>query len=163
MYSALLVIDLQKEFKDNGCKNYNKVIKFVNENMRKYDFLIGTCFKNGENKLFKEMLDWNGCENSSIKDSIEYNYNDHPNHLINLKFGYGIDQGLIDYIKVHNIDTVYIIGCNSDSCVLATCYRLFDEQINFKVMKDYIYTTSKIDNLNDTVIKIIDRNFFNVI
>lgn len=141
MYSALLVIDLQKEFKDDQ-RNYNKVVNFVDSNMKNYDFLIGTCFKNGENKLFKEMLKWNGCQNSSIKDSIEYDYINHPNHLINLKFGYGIDQGLIDYIKDHNIDTVYIVGCDSDGAVLATCFRLFDEEINFKVMKDYIYTTS---------------------
>ena len=52
-YKALLVIDLQKEFKDNN-KKYEKVLNFVNDKMHDYDFLIGTIFQNQNKNFFKE-------------------------------------------------------------------------------------------------------------
>jgi endonuclease YncB( thermonuclease family) len=45
---CLLMVDVQKEFKDkNG--GYEKCIKYFNENKDKYDRIYATIFENNEN------------------------------------------------------------------------------------------------------------------
>ena len=50
------------------------------------------------------------------------------------------------------------MGCESDACVLATLFDLWDNNIDFKVLSEYIYTNnSKISR--DTVLNLLKRNF----
>ena len=45
MKNILLVIDIQKEFKDKTEEKYNKVIDYINNNKDKYDLVIGTFYQ----------------------------------------------------------------------------------------------------------------------
>lgn len=143
----LLVIDIQKQFKDkNG--NYEKVVDFIQSNYNKYDKVIATYFKNKNDSFYENKLEWNGCKSASEKD-IEFNI---PNFTVYEKISYGfILPSLFDV----EID---IIGCDSDACVLATCFYLWDKEIEFKVLTDYIYTNSKTFS-NEVVIELMKRNF----
>ena len=71
------------------------------------------------------------------------------------KNGYGI-RNIEQYFSKD--DEVYIIGCEIDACVMAICFQLFDLNINFFVLSDYVYTTSKFFTKED-VLNLYIRNF----
>lgn len=169
----LLVIDLQKQFADNN-GNYEKCIDYITGHRNEYDTVVGTYFQNTPDSMYAKHLNQYGCMVISGND-IEY-----PCDYLYGKTGYsanaaGNDNNVI-YSAIrtimnkkgpHSIDQeypgdedhpVYIMGCDSDACVLATLFDLWDKGVNFRVLSDYVYTTANgIDN--DTVIKIMKRNF----
>lgn len=157
----LLIIDLQKEFADksNNSKNYKKCINFINNNKNNYDKIFATIFENNKNNNsnYINKLNWHECKNINKEKSLEFNI-DNINIIKKNEYG--------DYEFFKNIfnkeDDINIIGCDSDACVLATCFNLWDLGFNFYILKDYIYTTSETFN-NDIILKIINRNFGNCI
>ena len=55
-------------------------------------------------------------------------------------------------------DEIDIIGCDSDACVLATCFALFDGGYQFKILTPYIYSTGG-DVMHNEAYDIMVRNF----
>lgn len=51
-----------------------------------------------------------------------------------------------------------IIGCDADACVMATAFTLWDKKADFRILSDYIYTTSE-ESTKEDVMKIMRRNF----
>lgn len=47
----LLVVDLQKQFQDEGSVQYNKCLSFVKESMSKFDHTVATLFKQSKNNM----------------------------------------------------------------------------------------------------------------
>lgn len=124
MSKLLLIIDLQKEFEN---PIYHKCLDYIKNS--NYDLVIGTYFKNSKTSNFYKMLDWLECMGTS-KDSVEYNYD-----ILYAKNTYAFY--LSDTYKDWDID---IIGQDTDACILATCFDLFDRGFKFNVLSDYIYT-----------------------
>lgn len=147
----LLVVDIQKQFKDNN-GNYEKIIDYINNSSSEYDRVIATYFKSKDtNNFFDMKLGWHECKNTSSQD-IEFSV---PNISIYEKPTYAFKE--IDFIDFEDAE-VYIIGCDSDACVLATCFYFWDKKIDFKVLTEYIYTNSKLFS-NEDVISLMRRNF----
>lgn len=159
MKKILLVIDLQKEFKDqNGM--YEKIVDYCKKHRDDYDIILPTLFCNNYdiNANFKDKLNWTGCENVT-----SYSLAIYPKNNVNLdmicyedKYGYASKQ--IFKVADKNKDVIDIVGCDSDACVLATAFRLWDEGYNFRILTDYIYTTTK-EYSNENIIKLMKRNF----
>lgn len=146
----LLVIDVQKQFKDeNG--GYENCLSFIKES--DYNEIYATVFTqtlNGEvNCNYKDKINWERCLHCSEND-LEFNAD-----KIILKNGYGIKN--IENIFNKN-DKIDVIGCNIDACVMAICFQLWDMGIDFRILTDYVYTTSKDFSKND-IIKIMKPNF----
>lgn len=154
----LLIIDLQKSFMDEDGA-YEKVKEYCISNRNLYDAVLITVFQNNftENDNYIKHLDWHSCENVSLSDSELYSSGDLASENIHfeIKHGYSSD-------KIFNIadadDHIDIVGCDSDACVLATAFKLWDRGYNFRILSDYIYTTAdEFDN--ETVLKLLKRNF----
>ncbi len=125
----LLVVDVQKEFKDKDDK-YEKCLKYIEES--KYDGVFGLFFKN-ENKNFERHLNYTDCKDTSEK-SIEYK----ASRIIE-KNGYSMLSSIIFDKKDMVVD---IIGCDAEGCVMANAFLLWDFGVNFNLLTEYIYTTS---------------------
>lgn len=161
--NILLVIDLQKQFKDkNGC--YEKCLNFIKQHQKDY-YIIGTLFKNYKNSMYVKHLNYKDCMYSNLTD-IEYPYNE----LI-IKTGYSANQyDSLSYTITKllnescNLSDIQfnIIGCDSDACILSTAFSLWDKNYNFNIFSEYIYTTAT-DFTNDDVLKILKRNFGSVV
>lgn len=157
MSRILLVIDVQKQFKDNK-GTYEKIEDFCKEYRAEYDIILPTVFQNNEdcNPNYIKHLRWRGCTEAAVIDSAIY-----PKNVFNLdlacvevKHGYASDY----IFKIADKYDIDIVGCDSDACVLATAFKLWDSGYNFRILTEYVYTTAEDFN-NETVIKIMRRNF----
>lgn len=158
MVKILLVIDLQKQFRDNeGC--YEKCLQYIKKNQESY-YIIGTLFRNSRDAMYTKHLCWDGCINASVQD-VEY-----PFHKIIVKDGYSVDYeelmaaareaaGPDEKDPQMSFD---IIGCDADACVMATAFTLWDKKADFRIISDHIYTTSE-EFTKEDVLKIMRRNF----
>jgi hypothetical protein len=144
---VLLVIDVQKQFVDN---NVEKVIRYCEDNRGSYDVILPTMFRNDKNKNFKDKLNWYDCSNISYDDILVKP----KNTEIEVKSGYS-SKKIFEVCSCK--DKVDVVGCDSDACILATAFNLWDKEYDFRILSDYVYTTGKIDNR--TIIKVLKRNF----
>lgn len=156
---VLLVIDIQKEFRDkNGM--YEKVVNYCTEHRGDYDIILPTLFCNNYdiNPNFKDKLHWNGCSHTTSDSVAIYPKNNTNINMVYYEYKHGYASKQIFKIADKNNDTIDIVGCDSDACIMATAFRLWDEGYNFRILTDYIYTTSE-EYDNKDVIKILKRNF----
>ena len=159
--NILLVIDLQQQFKDKN-DNYKKCLEYLEKNCIAYDEIVFTLFSqfigNEDGSIdysdkYLRHLNWKGCERTDVSDILmpdifsQQDKNGHnvlhtPIRIIP-KNTYAVKlPEEYDPITTH----IDIIGCDADSCVLATAFKLWDENYSFHILKDYIFTTSpKID------------------
>lgn len=72
-----------------------------------------------------------------------------------------LTEELKEYIKINNINTIYLCGIDTDACVLKTALDFFDYNLNIKVLKDLFMSHSGIDYHNYALIlleKLIGKN-----
>lgn len=53
---------------------------------------------------------------------------------------------------------IYVMGCDSDACVLATAFSFWDKGYSFRILSDLVYTTADGFD-NETIVKLMKRNF----
>ena len=128
---ALLVIDAQSEFANKT--QMNLISAYIRYNSSEYARIFRTIFRNEENSSFFSVLNWDKCTNPKTDNSIY-------SHETILKGTYGIPNRLIEKLK--HYDSVDIIGCDIEACVLATCFQLFDAGIKFTVKTDLCFSSA---------------------
>lgn len=146
MKKILLVVDLQPSFKKEP--EYDSAIDFIRTHGSEYDTIIATRFINHVDSFFVSKLHYNEC---LTRDHLDFS----PDKLIG-KFGYGLDLGR--HYKLFNDAEVDIIGCDTDACVLSTCFQLWDHQIPFHILSPYVYSTGT-KTVHNGAIAIMKRNF----
>lgn len=160
MYKALIIIDVQKYFLNQETK---PVIKRIQEHLKansdKYSVIYFTIFRNDQSSPLWQISEWRDCTgypDTDICDEIKDFTNDNNLFFKNILSAYkilGIKQGL----KEHNVSEVYLCGFDTDCCVLATAYDLFDNRIKPIVLEKLTWSTSK-DRLHKSAIKMLERN-----
>jgi hypothetical protein len=153
----LLVIDIQKQFADNDGE-YDKIIDFCNNNRDNYDVILPTVFKNEKGSNFMKHLNYNDCVDSKNGDNAIL-----PKTVnVEIKSGYA-SKKILDICNKQE-DIIDIVGCDSDACIMATCFKLWDAGYDFRVLSQYIYSSNdKYGFTNDNVIEIMRRNFGNCV
>lgn len=155
---VLLVVDLQKQFRDKFWV-YEKCIDYIKSHRDEY-FVVATLFENLDNSMFERHLDRHDCKNSSDSD-LEFPYD----YCIS-KTWYSVDKdwNLLEFMqnKCGNDSEYFIMGCESDACILATAFDLWDKNVNFKILSNYIYTNNP-DISEDMMLSLLNRNFWNCI
>lgn len=145
----LVVVDLQKEFiKDGYSTNiYNNCINYINHNRGEYDKVIALVFRNNpiENPNFCDSLGYFKC----IKPkALEFDADYIIQHC-----GYGSYD-----LEVRKDDSYDVIGFDTDACVLATCFRIFDCGGKLSILKDYCWSSGGA-TMHDAGLSIIKRQF----
>lgn len=140
---VLLVIDLQKEFYIED--KYEKVLNYINTHRCDYDKVVATVFKNKKDSNFVKRLGYKDCMYAN-DSSIEFKADD---IIVKNTYTVPVEQvGSID-------DIITIIGCDTDGCVLASLFVLFDNEYNFQVLNEYCYSSGgeQYDNITKQIIK----------
>ena len=147
--NILLLIDIQKGFP----ASYDILPYIEKLDFNKYDRVIATQFINNEDTLFykngyKKMMEE---PEINLFDIVENNCTD-----IIKKDTYSIPLNkLYNIVNKKDISSIDIIGVETDGCILATMFSLWDEKIPFKLLK--ARTTGKY-GVHDAAKLIMRRN-----
>ena len=127
----LLVVDLQREFvKDAaGEDRYRKSLEYIKKNRDKYDCVIAFVYRNDGNPNMKRLVGW---EDVSKPMVLEFK----PDRTY-FHSGYSVHKHLI----ISESDTVDVFGFDTDACVLAACFELFDLKCNFRILSDLCWSS----------------------
>ena len=141
---ALLVVDMQQGFMKNDeyLALNNRISKLIE--IGGYDKVIFTKFINDktQNSLFEERL---GYKNLKSKQEQQISLNIPKNSIIFEKYGYGLKQEDLEYIKSLNIKQIDVCGVQSDACVYAVALQLWDEGVYPNILINYVMGDTNID------------------
>lgn len=160
MNKALIVIDVQKYFLNEETKPIVKRIhEFLKKKADQYSTIYFTVFKNDSNSPLWKISGWDDCTESpdtdacdEIKEFTNKNNLFYKNILSSAKVPQ-IKAGL----KNNNVSKVDLCGFDTDCCVLATAYDLFDQGIKPVVLENLTWSTSK-EKLHKPALQMLKRN-----
>ena len=142
--SLLLVVDVQRNFINENTENLISKLSALIQN-NNYNYVAFTKFINDENSNFYKSLNYKGCMNEYDRE-IVIETKDY--RIFNKRTYTALTNELKDYLKEKNIDIVYLCGIETDACIFKTALDLFDNNYNFKVLKDYCMSHSSLENHN---------------
>ena len=120
---CLLVIDVQPEFANE--QQRTMIESYIKYN--KFDKVFRTFFRNYYDSNFQKLLNYNGCMNIYVpEDGIT-------------KRSYLLPNWVVELLKTY--DSVEVVGCDIEACVLAACFQLFDANINFTIKTDLCFSS----------------------
>ena len=144
--TALLIIDLQKGFNPT-----EKMVGGILKKARSYDTIIATKFVNG-NPLFKRVLKYPDLTKEGLK------LEELPKGTkIFKKTGYGLSQPILNFLKRRGIKRVDVCGLETDACIVASMYNLWDAGIRPVLVKELSATPSR--KFENAALVISKRNF----
>lgn len=160
MNKALIVIDVQKFFLNSHTEKIVKEIqKYLRKNISQYSAIYFTIFKNDPNGPLWQISEWRDCVGSpdtDICDEIKVFANSNNLFYKNILSAFKVPQ-IRNGLKELNVSEVYLCGFDTDCCVLATAYDLFDEGIKPIVLENLTWSTSK-EKLHKSAIQMLERN-----
>lgn len=133
MDTLLIIIDVQKGFIND---NTRKVLPVIDKakNELKYDRCVLTKFFNSDETSFSQILNW---KRFQTDDEQELSAQCDDNDIILYKNTYSaVTDELKALIKERHYKKAYICGIETDSCVLATAFELFDNGIEPMIIID---------------------------
>jgi len=151
MKTLLLVIDVQNDFVDsNNIDILEKINKLIDSN--KYNEVAFTRFINDEDSIWYKKLNYKGCITENGRKIVI----DTKNYKIFDKRIYSaVNNELEEYIKINNIEEIYLCGFDTDACVQKTAIDLFEKNYNVFVLKDYCMSYDI--KLHNTIINNLKR------
>lgn len=159
MKKALFVIDVQGFFENKKTKLVAKKIdNYIKQNKNKYSFVIFTVYKNTLKSPANKILGFKGCANKKDTELLQ-ELSESTNQKIIFRDVYSLFKipEVREKLKENKIEEVDVCGFDTDCCVLATSYDLFDSGYKPKILKELCFSTSK-EKLHNPAIKIIKRN-----
>lgn len=160
MNKSLIVIDVQKFFLTDETRRIVKNIQaYLRSNSNKYSTIYFTIFKNNPKSPLWQISGWKdstGSPDTDICDEIKEFTNDKNLFYKNILSAIKVPQ-IKDSLKKHNIEEVHLCGFDTDCCVLATAYDLFDQGLKPVVLENLTWSTSK-EKLHKPALQMLERN-----
>lgn len=160
MKKALFVIDVQGFFENKETKSIaRKINNYIKKNKNNYSFIVFTIFKNDSKSPLQKIFKWKGCDKGKDVKIISELSNLVDSSKIIFRNTYSLFKvpQIQRKLKKYKIKQIDICGFDTDSCVLATTYDLFDSGYRPVILKNLCFSTSK-NKLHKPTLKIIERN-----
>lgn len=120
---VLLIVDVQRFFTRRGLEGLPVAVETL---LPAYKTRIATRFVN-PGGLFVSRNNFSDCGASPDTDLA---FTAPADLIVRDKPGYGLeDTGIIDMLQSRGVDEVHLAGCESDCCVLASAFDLWDAGI----------------------------------
>ncbi len=160
MKKALIVIDVQKYFLSKETKPVvRKIAQYLKDKAKDYTVIYFTIFKNDSESPLWQISEWRDCTNSpdtdicdELKEFTNRNNVFYKHILSAVKV-----QNILQGIKRNDVAEVHLCGFDTDCCVLATAYDLFDQKIKPVILENLTWSTSK-EKLHKSAVKMIKRD-----
>lgn len=129
----LLAVDVQPEF-NNDDKEYNKILDYIKnaKSSGEYDAVYATVCGNKPNGSYVRYSNWNDLLDGikPLEFEADRTY---------YKTVYGLKKE--EYLEMGKDNEYTVIGYNTGACVLKVALDLFDLEYDFRVLKDYCYSS----------------------
>lgn len=157
----LLAVDMQTGF-DNNNYTQTAIDNLVDLLDNSGDFFknrkIFSTFVNKHDTMFYKILDYRNCTMRDYCKVVEKLQPYVDKHFEKSTYS-AVTPELLKYLKDNEIDTVYIAGFDTDACVMATAYALFDNGIRPIVIQNCCASTAADFTLHKDALDIIRRAF----
>ena len=143
----VLAVDVQREFAKGfeGKAVYNKCIEFLRKASIHYT-VIAPIYQNKTNPNMHRLVGWN--EMTQI-EALDFR----PDYFY-VHSGYSIKE----YPAFNPNDIVYVIGADTDACVLSACFDLFNLGVNFRIIVDGCWSSGG-RAMHAAGLKVMERQF----
>lgn len=141
---AIIIVDMQKGFMTK--ENYKTLNLKINNYLKnnKYDKIFLTKFINKQNSLYETKLNWTAmqdCSSQSISIDVP------ESAFIFEKYGYGLSQNQLEEIKNLGLDEIDVCGLETEACVYAIAFQLFDIGIFPNILINYVATSPEREEI----------------
>ncbi len=165
MSKALIIIDLEKGFMNDLTKDLpGKIKKYLGENKDKFDLVLFTQFKNHKGSNFDRLMEYEDFmkpeEYDIVPELQEFVTKD--NLFVKDTYGSFVDDRVLNALKEKGIEEVYIMGIQTENCVLTFARDAFDRGFRVFVMKDYCGSDASTES-HKAALKIIEDNIGEII
>jgi nicotinamidase-related amidase len=142
MPEPLLIVDVQAGFINPFTHHIpQRVVRLIESD--RYSPLLFTQFINTSSSPYDRFLDWHHCHHEPETDIVSELKSFVQSDLVFSKFGLcGMPDKLIDYLHQQHIEQVFIVGIDTDMCVLKIAMDLFDMGIEPIVFTDCCASTA---------------------
>lgn len=147
-HTALIIVDVQNGFLN---EKTSKILPRIEELLEQdFETVIITDFFNTPNSRYVKYLDWDKVARTDEIETPE-TIREHADYIIR-KDGYMCVDSIISILEDKNINTVLIVGLNSDECVLFNAAGLFDNDYHVFTDMKALATSS---GLNDETVRLL--------
>lgn len=145
----LIIVDLQKAFPVPP-----ELVARIRRYARRFPQRIFTRFENPPRSQFRKLLDQRCCA-PGTRDTAFFIEPDNGDLVID-KQGYGLAPRHLRRIKALGVKRATVCGIDTDACVLAVMFSLFDAGIECRVKPNLCWSSS---GLHEEALKIIKAQF----
>jgi nicotinamidase-related amidase len=156
MNSALLIIDMQKDFfkkkelaekQEFLVRNINELIDKFRKNTLPIVFIKQTWKPNLDdahpvNRKSGKKLVIKGTEGNELVDGLDYNENDHL--IIKKRYSGFFKTNLSDILNKLNINKLFVCGINTHACVRMTIIDAYQRDYELVVAEDCVGSYDKV-------------------
>lgn len=164
MKQGLFIVDVQNFFINKNTqavpKNIKRLIATGN-----FSLIAFSQFINRPDSQFVKWLNFTGCTKPPYSDIVNElkPWLKKGNVFTKCAFSVFTNPKFEQYLKKNNIDELTIVGLDTDYCVLADCFNAFDRGYKVSVIADCCASFTSGEEGHQRALKIINRNFGNII
>jgi len=147
---GLIVVDLQRAFLPPPA-----MVEKIRALLPEYTIVVATQFLNRPGSLYETRLNYARCQIGSEESEIVIPLR--PQAVFD-RYCYGLQAPHIAWLKKQDVAQWDIVGCDTEACVLATCYALWNNAIPFRVLAHLCHSSGGAD-LHDAALRVMERSF----
>lgn len=149
MTNCLLVVDVQNGFvSDNTAYVVPRIKELIESKM--FDYIISTQFINPEDGPYIRYMNWHRLQDSPDIDVLNF-VKDNSDLIIKKNIYSAVTPEFEKYISDKRIDSIFVVGIDTDCCVLKTATDLFEKNYDFKILVDYTASNGGEDSFNSAL------------
>ena len=142
MSAPLLIVDVQSGFINEFTHHVpQRVVRLIQQG--DYAPILFTRFINVEDGPYSRFLDWHGCdrepETNLVPDLEPFAK---PDFIFSKAGLCGLPDQLTDYLRQQQVEQIFVVGIDTDMCVLKIAMDLFDVGIEPTVLTDCCASTA---------------------
>ena len=143
MKNILIVVDMQEGFlRDAQTKQLkNRVVELFEKNI--FDVVIATRFLNEKDSIYEKLFDWKQLEqeerliSKDIMEHVDYVADKYIYNCVNASF----IQRLCQLNEGVYPEKIFVVGVDTDCCVLTIATSLYENNIRPVVLTQYVGST----------------------
>jgi nicotinamidase-related amidase len=154
MGTCLMVVDVQRGFVSDKTEHVVPRIKdLLGKNL--FDVVVFTKFVNELGSPYRRFLHWNALstarEQEIVAELLPFAQN-----VITKDIYSGLTKETQEILQRNNVDIVYVLGIDTDCCVLKTAADLFEQNIRPVVLEHYSASNGGMES-HSSALKVLER------